>query len=347
MLSLAYKGNRELAIEEIAERSLATDEVRVRVHSVGLCKSDVYGYSGLNDRRDAVIGEGEALVMGHEISGFVSEIGANVDGFELDCAVAVNPIIGCGACEHCAGGGENLCAKRAVLGCAPATPGGYAETIVVPAQNLFPLGPNVSLEIGALAEPLCVGAHGLRLADPKPDDSVLVIGGGIVGIGAALAARRRVGDRVLLLEPIAERRVICEQLGLKTADPSEILGSGAQFDLALDCVARPETFAGAIRAVPLKGIVVLVGIWEDEIPLPVSDVVGRETRIYGSYGYSSADFQDVVDWIGSNEVDLEPIIERRVGFDEVIAAFDGYADGSVNHVRTLFQPFPENAESAQ
>jgi len=347
MLSLAYKGNRELAIEEIAERSLATDEVRVRVHSVGLCKSDVYGYSGLNDRRDAVIGEGESLVMGHEVSGFVSELGANVDNLELGTAVAVNPILGCGDCKYCAAGDENLCAKRAVLGCAPATPGGYAEMVVAPASNLFALGPDISLEIGALAEPLCVGAHGLRLADPGSTDSVLVIGGGIVGIGAALAARRRVGDQVLVLEPIAERRVICEQLGLKTADPSEVLGSGAQFDVALDCVARPETFAGAIRAVPLKGIVVLVGIWEDEIPLPVSDVVGRETRIYGSYGYSSADFQDVVDWIGSKELNLAPVIERRVGFDEVIAAFDGYADGSVNPVRTLFQPFPENADAAQ
>ncbi|MCW2954965.1 MAG: zinc-binding alcohol dehydrogenase, partial [Conexibacter sp.] len=136
----------------------------------------------------------------------------------------------------------------------------------------------------------------------------------------------------------AERRALCAALGLEAAEPGAVLGSGARFDVALDCVARPETFAGAVRALRPQGLVVLVGIWEDEIPLPVSDVVWRETRIAGSYGYSPADFADVVAWVGRGEADLGRLVQRRVGFDGLIPAFAAYADGSLGAVRTLFQP---------
>jgi threonine dehydrogenase-like Zn-dependent dehydrogenase len=279
--------------------------------------------------------------MGHEVSGHVAELGPGADGPPVGTAVAVNPIYGCGACARCAAGDENLCPTRTVVGCAPAAPGGYAETLAVPARAVHALPNGTPVEWGALVEPLTVGAHGVRLAALKSTDSVLVVGGGIIGLGAALAARRRVGDRVLVLEPSAERRALAGRLGLRAAPPEDVLGvADGTFDVALDCVARPETFAGAIGAVPPGGLVVLVGIWSDEIPLPVSTVVGRETRIVGSYGYNDEDFADVLAWVGRREADLAPIIEHRVGFDGVIGAFAGYADGSLDAVRTLFQPAP-------
>ena len=339
MLQLSYRGNGRLTVDDVDPAPLGPGMARVAVHATGLCKSDVYGYSGVNDRRDVVLGDGaDLLVMGHEISGTVLELGPGADGPPVGSAVAVNPIFGCGECARCAAGDENLCDARTVVGCMPAAPGGYAETVAVPARNAHPLPDGTPLEWGALVEPLTVGAHGVRLADPSPGDDVLVIGGGIIGIGAAFAAKRRAGDGVLVLEPVAERRALCERLGLRAAPPDEVLGTDASFDVAVDCVARPETFAGAVRAVPPQGLVVLVGIWEDEIPLPVSAVVGRETRIVGSYGYNQADFGDVTTWIGTSGVDLAPIIERRVGFDDVIGAFDAYADGSLDAVRTLFEP---------
>ena len=308
------------------------------MHSVGLCKSDIYGYSGLNDRRDAVIGDGEVLVMGHESSGVIEEVASGTDAPAPGPPVAVNPIFGCGRCDRCRAGMENLCDERTVLGCAVDAPGGFAELLAVPAANAVPISPDTSLEVGALVEPLTVGAHGVRLAGLEHSSSVLVVGGGIIGLGAALAARRRTDGEVLVLEPLPDRRALAQRLGLEAAAPDDVLGSGRLFDVAVECVARPETFAGAVAAVPPGGIVVLVGIWEDEIPLPVSVVVGRETRVFGSYGYSHADFADVAAWVDRHEVDLTPIIEQRVGFDEVIAVFDAYADGTLNAFRTLLQP---------
>lgn len=338
MRQLSYHGHRQLSVQEVPSRPLGVGELRVSVDSVGVCMSDVYGYSGRNDRRDRVLAPGDVLVMGHEASGVVCELGLGVAGPPVGTPVAVNPIFGCGSCAQCAAGAENLCDARTVLGCAPGAPGGFADTMVAPARNVVALPRGVSLEVGALVEPLAVGAHAVRLAAPGADHSVLVIGGGIIGLGAALAARRRTSGPVLVLEPQAARRELCARLGLEAADPTAVLGGPLAFDLALDCVARPETVAGAIATVTPGGLVMLVGIWEDTIPLPVSDVVWRETRIAGSYGYSNPDFADVAAWMASGEVDLTPLIERRVGFGEVIDTFEAYAEGREHAVRTLMQP---------
>ncbi|MCW2954979.1 MAG: zinc-containing alcohol dehydrogenase, partial [Conexibacter sp.] len=201
MLQLTYRGRGDLAVEDVASSEPGPGEVRVRVHSTGLCTSDVYGYAGVNDRRDAVLGPGDVLVMGHESSGHVDAVGAGVAGLALGDPVAIDPVVGCGDCAHCRAGDANLCEERRVHGCTPAAPGGFAELVTVPRGAVHALPDGASLELGALVEPLTVGFHGVRLAAPRMEDRVLVIGGGIIGIGAALAARRRVGDRVLVLEP--------------------------------------------------------------------------------------------------------------------------------------------------
>jgi threonine dehydrogenase-like Zn-dependent dehydrogenase len=338
MRQLSYLGSGRMVVEEVEPPTAPAGYVRIKVDSVGVCKSDVYGYGQINDRRDAVLADGEILVMGHEPSGTVDQLGPDVVGLAIGTPVAVNPVVGCGLCDGCAAGLENLCDRRVVIGCVPAAPGGFADVMVVPARQVVELTGGIALELGALAEPLSVGAHAVALASPERADDVLVIGGGIIGIGAALAAHRRTDGDVVLLEPLVERRDLCRRLGLTAVAPDEILGGSRQFDLALDCVARPETLAGAIDAVPARGAVVLVGIWEDQIPLPVSTVVSRETRIVGSYGYSRSEFADVVDWLCGREVDISMLIEHRIGFDGIVAAFDGYMDGSLTAVRTVLQP---------
>ncbi len=337
MLQLAYRGSRRLELERVERPPLEPGYVRVRIQSAGICTSDVYGYSGLNRRRDEVIAPGESLVMGHEAVGRVEEVAADVERPAPGTMVAVNPIVGCRSCGACSSDAENLCARRSVHGCVPQRPGSYAEYQDVPALNAVALNGEAPPEWGALVEPLSVGAHGVRLGGVGDGDQVLVVGGGIVGVGAGLTADRR-GGQVTVLEPQAERREVCERLGLTAAHPDEVLGSDARFDMAVDCVARPETLAGALGAIPPGGTVALVGIWQDEIPFSVSDVVGGELRIVGSYGYSHGDFREVAHWVSRGERDLSPIIQERVGFDEMVDTFERYADGSLKAMRTVLQP---------
>jgi threonine dehydrogenase-like Zn-dependent dehydrogenase len=337
MLRLAYRGNRRLDLEDAEPEPLEPGYVRVRVHSAGICTSDVYGYSGVNRRRDEVLGPGEVLVMGHEAVGRVEEVAPDVEQPAPGTLVAINPIVGCRSCDACRADAENLCARRSVHGCIPQRPGSYAEFQDVPALNAVPLHDGAPAEWGALVEPLSVGAHGVRLAGVRDGDRVLVVGGGIIGLGAGLTADRR-GGQVLVLEPQAERRGVCERVGLSAAHPDDVLGSDARFDVAIDCVARPETLAGALSAIPPGGTVALVGIWQDEIPFSVSETVGRELQIVGSYGYSHGDFGEVADWVSRGERDLSPIIQGRVGFDEMVETFERYADGSLKAMRTVLQP---------
>ncbi len=340
MRALLYHGASRLTVEEVETPRAGPGEVRVQIDSVGLCKSDLYGYSGLNNRRDEVLGPGEALVMGHEAVGFVDELGAGVDGIELGTAVAIDPIEGCGACALCRAGDTNLCESRRVYGCIPAAAGGFAEAMVAPAANVCPLSGERPLEWGSLVEPLTVGEHGVRLSGLGDGSAALIVGGGIIGLGAALGAARR-GAEVTVAEPLSERRGVAEALGLKAVDPDEVLGSPARFDVALDCVARPETIAAGVHATGRKGTVVLVGIWADEVAFPVSRVVENETRVLGSFAYAHEDFVNVAEWIGSTAIDLAPLIQLRVGFDGVIGAFEHYADGSLDAIRTVFKPDAE------
>ncbi len=337
MLRLAYRGRGRLDLEEAEPQPLAAGHVRVRIHSAGICTSDVYGYRQVNQRRDVVLSEGDRLVMGHEAVGDVEAVAPDVRAPAPGVRVAINPIATCRTCPVCTAGRENLCPERAVYGCLPTRDGAYAETMVVPAVNAVPLNDNAPAEWGALVEPLAVGAHGAGLAEVGPHADLLVVGGGIIGLGAALGATRA-GHRVQMLEPQARRRAIAARLGLASVHPDAVLGSGARFDGVVDCVARPETLDGALGVLPPGGAVVLVGILEDAIPFSVARVVWDEKRIVGSYGYTGADFAEVADWVSRGEIDLSPIIEARVGFDGLIGAFEGYADGSHTAVRTLLQP---------
>lgn len=336
MRALLYHGRRRLSVGEVDVPAPGPGEVLVRVDSVGMCKSDIYGYSQLNQRRDEVLGEGETLIMGHEAVGHVEELGPGVSGVEPGQAVAIDPIEGCGECDRCRVGATNICRNRRVYGCIPAAPGAFAERMIAPAANLVALSGARPLEWGAMVEPLTVGEHGVVLAEVTAGDRVVVIGGGIIGLGAAFGAARR-GAEVTVSEPMAERRRLAAELGLEAISPEE-LENRDDYTVALDCVARPETIAAGVAATGRLGRVILVGIWADEVPLPVSRVVENETTVRGSYAFLHEDFVRVAEWIDSTDVDLSRLIELRVSFGDVIDAFDRYADGSLDAVRTIFKP---------
>jgi 2-desacetyl-2-hydroxyethyl bacteriochlorophyllide A dehydrogenase len=338
--ALLYHGRSRLTVEEVETPHPGPGEVRVRIDSVGICRSDLYGYSLRNERRDEVLAAGETLVMGHEAVGVVDELGSGVGNLELGQPVAIDPIVGCGQCERCAAGETNLCPDRRVVGCFPDSPGGFAEAMVAPAANACPLPDERALERGSLVEPLTVGEHAVRLCGVGSGERVLVLGGGAIGLGAALAAARRGAD-VTVSEPQPARRAVVAGLGLAAVAPEEVEALGSAFGCALDCVARPQTIAAAVHAVGRSGTVVLVGIWADEVPIPVSRVVENETRIIGSFAYLHEDFVNVAEWVAAGEVDLTPVIQLRVGFDDVIDAFERHADGSIDPIRTLFQPARE------
>lgn len=332
MRQLVFHGPGRLTIEEASPAPVGADEIRVAVHSVGVCGSDVHGYAGVNDRRVP------GMVMGHEAVGVVAEVGSTVEGLEPGNAVAVNPLVPCEACELCASGATNICERRRIYGCILELPGAYADSFVVKAANAVRFEGPAPLEWGALAEPLSVGAHAVRLAELPTGGDVLVVGGGPIGLGAALASRRAGAGRVVVSEPLGHRRAIAEELGLETIDPSSEPLPRSAFSTALECVGHSATLAAALGSVPPRGRVVFVGLAEPTIELPTTPLMVGERTIAGSAAYTMAEFRETAAWIAAGEVDLAPLIEERVGLDQLPTVFDGYAEGSLQAVKTLLQP---------
>lgn len=331
MRQLVFHGPRRLAVEDAPEPELGRGEVRVAVHSVGVCGSDVHGYAGVNARRSP------GMVMGHEAVGWVESIADGVEGLEPGEPVAVNPLVGCGECAFCLAGDDNLCERRRIYGCVPGLAGAYAEWIVVPAANVVPFEGDAPLEWGALVEPLSVGAHAARVAKVQPGEEVFVVGGGPIGLAAALAARWRGASRVLVSEPQAARRGIAERLGFETLDPTAVEPPRSEFPLAFECVGHSATLASALNAVPPRGRVVFVGLAEETIELPATPLMVGERTITGSSAYAASDFRATTTWTARRSVDLSPLIELRVGLDDLPGVFAGYADGSLQALKTLLQ----------
>jgi 2-desacetyl-2-hydroxyethyl bacteriochlorophyllide A dehydrogenase len=331
---LVFHGPRRLTVEEAEAPSPGRGEITVSVHSVGVCGSDVHGYAGVNSRRVP------GMVMGHEAVGTVAGVGDGVEGLSPGDRVAINPLIPCSACEFCQAGDDNVCESRRIYGCILELPGAYADAFRVRAANAVPFLGEAPLEWGALVEPLSVGARGAKQGQVGPETEVLVIGGGPIGIGAALAARRRGASQVVVSEPQAHRRALAEQLGFETFDPSTGDPLPNRFPIAIECVGHSATLAAALGAVPPKGTVVFVGLAEETVDLPATPLMTGERVIIGSSAYSHADFRETTAWVAEGETDLSPIIEKRVDLDGLPAVFAGYADGSLHALKTVLQPRP-------
>jgi 2-desacetyl-2-hydroxyethyl bacteriochlorophyllide A dehydrogenase len=221
-------------------------------------------------------------------------------------------------------------------------PGGFADEIVVKDANVVAFAGRAPAEWGALVEPLAVGEHATRVAAFDTRSNVLVVGGGPIGLGVALAARKHGAARVVISEPVPDRREIAQALEFEVAgtiaEEDVRSNSASSFDIAFDCVGIDATIATALAAIRPKSRVVLVGIAETTIAMPVTPVVIGEREIAGSSAYTPADFAETARWVSSGEADLTPLIQARVPLYELPEAFERYASGSERALKTLFVP---------
>jgi len=306
-------------------------EVELAPAAVGICGSDVHGYTGRNGRR------APGMVMGHEAAGRVVRVGPGVEGLEPGQPVALNPVVTCGRCDACRRGRDNLCAERRLYGCVSGLDGAFADRMAVRADNLVALAGPAPLERAALAEPLAVGTHAVRIAGVGSRTRVVVVGGGPIGAGAGLAARRAGAATILVSEPDPHRRAVLEALGLAAADPAEVTAGAA--DVAFDCVGIPSTTAAALEAVELGATVVVVGNATPELRVPSAALVMGGRSLLGSAVYTRADFEGTVRWIDDG-ADVAPMIEARVDLPGLAGAFAGHADGSLTAMKTLWTAEP-------
>ena len=282
MKALVYDGPEKLGFRDVPDPTPDADQHLTKVMSVGVCGSDMHAYLGHDDRRPA------PLILGHEAAGVI--VGGPRDGER----VTVNPLVTCGTCPACKSGRDNLCPERMIMSMPPRE-GAFAQFIAMRGANLVTVPDHVSLDAASLAEPIACGWHTVRLAKEALSGSAetaLVIGGGAIGLGAALSLAAQGVRDVTIVEPNALRRdVLNTQCGQTAISPDD-LSADAMFDLVIDGVGYAATRATASAHTRPGGVIGHIGLGEGTGGLDVRRMTLQEITFIGTYTYTAQDFRD-------------------------------------------------------
>lgn len=312
MRQLVLHGRGDLRLREGPDLEPAAGQVRIAVCAAGVCGSDLNGYWGKNDRR------APGVVMGHEVSGTVDAVGAGTDLSLLGRRVVLNPVVSCGECGCCRDGHPNRCRTKSIIGCVPALPGGFADHLVAPATAVVPWDTDLPLTWGALVEPLAVGLHAAETLDLAGLD-VVVIGGGAIGLCAALSTRRSGARSVRVVDPDRRRRELLQQLGFATAPAAS--GGPDLVHVVIDCVASAQSIAAALAQTLPAGTVVVVGLSRQRVGVPMPPLVDGERALRGSAQYAPDTFRRAAAWLSSGELDVRPLLREPVRLADAPALF--------------------------
>jgi threonine dehydrogenase-like Zn-dependent dehydrogenase len=306
-------------------------EVVIDVVATGICGSDIHGFTGDNGRRFP------GQVMGHESVGRVSSLGIGVDS--LQCAVGqvvtFNPLIVSASDRKDFAGREQHAPGRLVIGVAAERSAAFAQKVVVPAENVVVLPPEMPIAYGALVEPLAVALHSVRRAGVRRGDLVLVIGGGPIGQSVVLSALHEGAGRVYVSEPNSARRELCTRLGAVALDPSTAAiveqlraAEGRMADVSIDAVGVSATIEDALESTRFGGTICLVGMGARQLGIDAYRVSTEERTIVGSFCYSFDDFTAAATWIGDGDPLFGLLISDEIALTDGPEAFRRLAEGA-------------------
>jgi alcohol dehydrogenase len=290
MKALVYTNPLEVQLLDRPEPDLVAGEVVLRIDAVGICGSDMHAYHGHDPRRKP------GLVLGHEFCGTVVKSAA--PGFAQGLRVTGNPLITCGVCDYCVQGRNNLCSRRTMVGMT--RPGAFAEYMSIPAASLIDMPQNMSPVHAALTEPAATALHAINMsmkamARPLPENRTLILGGGAIGMLAALLLKNYGARGTVLAEVNPLRRHSAEQhAGVETYDPRETQPEENGFDYVIDAVGSKVTRVAALNAVKPGGVVMHIGLqdWASEIDM--RKLTLAEITLMGTYTYTTADLRATV-----------------------------------------------------
>ncbi|KAK1399588.1 Alcohol dehydrogenase, C-terminal [Heracleum sosnowskyi] len=338
-------GINNLKIQPFKLPALGPHDVRIRMKSVGICGSDVH-YLKTMKCGDFLVEE--PMVIGHECAGIVEEVGSEVKDLVSGDRVALEPGISCWRCCQCKTGSYNLCPDMKFFA-TPPVHGALANQVVHPADLCFKLPDGVSLEEGAMCEPLSVGVHACRRVNIGPETNVLIMGAGPIGLVTMLAARAFGAPKIMLVDVDDYRLSVAKELGADavmkvstdiqdtTAEVEKINKvMGVGIDVSFDCVGFNKTMSTALRATQAGGKVCLVGMGHGVMTVPLTPAAAKEVDVLGVFRYKNT-WPLCLEFLKSGKIDVKPLITHRFGFSqkEVEEAFETSARGS-NAIKVMF-----------
>lgn len=320
MKASRFLGKKTFAVTDLPTPHAGPGELVLRNQVCGVCGTDVHIYHGEPGSADV----NPPVVLGHEYSGEVVEVGEGVTGFAVGDHVTVDPNIYCGHCAYCQNGKKQLCPSMEAIGVT--RDGGFAQYSRIPASQAFKLEPTVPWEAAAMAEPLACCLHGIDLAGIQVGDKVCVVGGGAIGLLMVQLAKLSGASQIVLSEPNEKRRQVGLQLGANAAlDPTrpdaqeafaQVLDGGA--NVVIECVGNVPAVKSAFQFAGKGATVLLFSVPKVDatFDLPLFDVYKKELTIKGSFVNPDTHARAVA-LINSGKVDFGPIITHRFTLDQL------------------------------
>jgi threonine dehydrogenase-like Zn-dependent dehydrogenase len=334
-----YYGAGDIRVEDVSDPNLEADGVIIQVKACGICGSDLHPYKVGGYIEAGFVQPG--LIMGHELSGDVVEVGANVSDIKKGDRVTTASILPCGECGSCQEGQFSRCSSMKVLGFQ--MPGAFAEYVSIPlaivSQTIFPLPDKISYEVGATVEPLSVGVNAAKRAQPTAGDTVAILGAGMIGQCTMQAFKALGVAQVIVSETSKKRLEVARATGadivINAAEEDSILRvremtSGMGADIVAECAGTPITFQQAIGMVRgglqqafeterPDGKIMLVGVYEQPIQWAPISVINNSVRMIGCFAGA---FPPAIELLRIGKVDTKPLISHEFTIENTREAFE-------------------------
>ena len=355
MKAALWYQQKDVRVEDIKEPQVTDDTVKIKVKWCGICGSDLHEYLAGPifipvGAPHPITGDIAPVVMGHEFSGEVVEVGKNVTNVKPGDRVAVEPIYACGKCAACREGKYNLCTSLGFHGLAGGG-GGFAEYTTMASRFVHKIPDTLSYEKAALVEPMAVALHSLRVGDFQIGQSAIVAGAGPIGLATVEFLKAAGAKQVIMIQ----RKSIRQQYALRSGadvvlDPNEVdvvaevkkLTGGVGADIAFETTGSQQCYQLALDSLRFAGTLVVTSIWEGDIQQNPNSVVLSEKKIVGSICYCN-DFPAVIAMMADGRIKADGYITKQIYVDDIVREGFGTLTGPEKKVQVKILVTPDKA----
>ncbi|MGB8454941.1 MAG: zinc-dependent alcohol dehydrogenase family protein [Anaerocolumna sp.] len=319
MKSAVFYGKHDLRIEELKKPEPKEKEVLIRIMACGVCGTDVHIYEGDKGAADCPSG----TVLGHEFSGIVEAVGELVTIYKPGDRVCIDPNALCGECYYCKSGIGHFCEE--MIGIGTTCNGGFSEYCAVPQSQVYKIADDTTFEEAAMAEPVACCLHGIDMCNIKPGNTVLVIGGGMIGLIMLQLAKLNGASTIVLIEPVEQKREMAAKLGAdlcinSSDDITSILKEHKiyRFDVVIECAGLIKTIAQAIELAGKKSIVMMFGLTkpDDMVSIKPFELFKKEIELKASFinPYTQSRAVNLID---TKKIDVSSMVSKVASLEEL------------------------------
>jgi 2-desacetyl-2-hydroxyethyl bacteriochlorophyllide A dehydrogenase len=318
--------------DDLPKPVINNDEVLIKVKNCGICGSDISSFKN-GDMSS------QEMILGHEFSGEIIEMGINVNSFNIGDKVVANPNIPCLECNYCKSGNETLCIHHTI---GVTHDGALAEYVKVRADRVHKLPESLSFEEGAMVEPLTIAVHAVKSSGFKIGDNAAVFGAGTIGLMTIQVLKAAGASIIFVIEPIEYKQKLALELGAdfvfdakkwnRVLKHTDKMGP----DFIFDCVGIPDTVMNSLKLVKRGGFIMLIGMYSAPFEMKgLFLLTSKNLTFKGMYLVDQDAFKTAIRLIEQKKVNVTPLITRRINLEEVTESFKQLSDALHEDIKVM------------